>query len=88
MTSTSNDGYSPRVLTITAELRVPQGLRRDIRFTRVQEAVDALKVALASAAASSFPWADQLVLSHDWSYQWDTDTVEIALPKTEYNTVP
>jgi hypothetical protein len=79
--------FSPRVLTITAELRIPPGLRRDIRFVRVEEAVNTIRTQLAAAAGTAFPWADTLVVAHDWSYRWDTGLTEIALPKTEHNTV-
>lgn len=78
---------TPRVLRIECELRVPEGLPANIQSHRVQAAVQALTVALQSAAASVFPWADRLRVRSSWSYEWWSDTDTIGLPLTDKNTV-
>lgn len=78
---------TPRVLRLECELRVPEGLRANIQSQRVQAAAQALTVALQSAAASVFPWADQLRVRWSWSYEWWADDDTIALAVTDKNTV-
>lgn len=80
--------YSPRVLRVSFEFHVPKGLRRDVRFSRVESAVDQFVAAVQALTPTVFPWADKLIVDCDWSYRWwDPDSEEIALPSTEDNTV-
>jgi hypothetical protein len=78
---------SPRVLTISFELHVPEGLRRDIRGKRLDNAVARITGAVQSLVPAVFPWADRITFRYDWSYRWWNDTEEITLPATDDNTV-
>lgn len=81
------DVRAPRVLTITAEFHVPEGLRRDVRAARVDAAIARITGVLEGLAATVFPWADRLVITHDWSYRWNRGTSTIELPPSGDNTV-
>ena len=78
---------SPRVLTINFELRVPEGLRANIRGKRLEAAVARLIGAVQGVVPAVFPWADRISVSYAWSYQWWADGEEIVLPATAENTV-
>ena len=77
---------TPRVLRVTFEFHVPQGLNKNIRAARVEEAIEQLTATVQKAATRVFPWADRLVVQHDWSYRWWDEQQEIELPETDYNT--
>jgi hypothetical protein len=76
---------SPRVLTLTFELMVPEGLARNVRTAKIDRAVADLTRAVQTLVPTTFPYADQLRVSHDWSYRWWEQTTNIALPVTDYN---
>jgi hypothetical protein len=77
---------SPRVLTLTFEFHVAQGLRADIRATRVRAAADQFTVAIQALAPAVFPWAERLVVTRDWSYRWMHGQQQSPLPATEQNS--
>ncbi|MEU8085745.1 hypothetical protein AB0B57_19305 [Micromonospora sp. NPDC049101] len=78
---------SPRVLTITFQLRVPEGLRANIRGKRLDTAVSRIVGAVQGVVPAVFPWADRITVRSSWDYQWWEDQEEITLPATEDNTV-
>ncbi|GAA2725757.1 hypothetical protein [Cellulomonas aerilata] len=78
---------SHRVLTLSFELHVPEGLRANIRGARIDAAIVALKSAVQSLAPSHFPWADRIVVRSEWSYRWLDSTDVITMPPTPDNTV-
>lgn len=78
---------SPRVLTMTFELHVPEGLRANIRGKRLDAAIARLTGAVQALVPTVFPWADRIVVRHDWSYRWSDEREEIKLPATTENTV-
>src|SRR5262245_58977158 len=61
---------SPRMLRLTYEIYVPQGLRRNLQFKRVEQAADRITGAVQGAVTTSFPWADRLKVRTEWSYAW------------------
>ncbi|WP_328940358.1 hypothetical protein OG259_00695 [Streptomyces sp. NBC_00250] len=80
---------SPRVLRITIELRVPVGLRKNVRFERVKTAAEAFKSAIQALAGQVFPWANEMRVRTEWSYAWYDDQPEpIQLPATAENSLP
>lgn len=78
---------SPRVLTITFRLRVPKGLRANIRGKRLDDAVARIVGAVQGLVPAVFPWADRITVDTRWDYQWWEHTEEISLPVTPQNTV-
>lgn len=78
---------APRVLTITFEFHIPEGLRADVRATRLEKAVARITGAVQAMAGEVFPWADRLVISNSWSYRWWNESETINLPATAHNTV-
>lgn len=78
---------SPRVLTITFRLRVPEGLRANIRGKRLDDAIARIVGAVQGLVPAVFPWADRITVDTRWDYQWWEHVEEIALPATEHNTV-
>lgn len=79
---------SHRVLRLTFEFHVPEGLRANIRAARIEAAVAGMRGAVQSLAPSLFPWADRIVVRHDWSYRWiGGEDLVISLPATTENTV-
>lgn len=78
---------SPRVLTITFRLRVPEGLRANIRGKRLDDAVSRIVGAVQGLVPAVFPWADRITVDTRWDYQWWEQTEELALPATGQNTV-
>jgi hypothetical protein len=76
---------SPRVLTLTFEFHIAQGLRSDVRAARIRAAADQFTVAVQALAATVFPWAERLVVTRDWSYRWMHGQQDIGLPATEQN---
>jgi hypothetical protein len=78
---------SPRVLTITFELHVPEGLRANIRGKRLDRAIERITGAVQTLVPQVFPWADRIAVRYDWSYRWWHETDEITLPATGENTV-
>ena len=77
----------PRVLRLTYEIRVPQGLRTNIRATQPDKAVDRITGSVQGAVEAVFPWADELSARAEWSYVWRDDSEDVKLTKTEQNTV-
>jgi hypothetical protein len=77
---------SPRVLRLTFELRVPPGLRANIYGSRVTTAVSAFTAAIQSLAATVFPWANELSVTHTWSYEWSKKAKTHVLPASDKNT--
>ncbi len=78
---------SPRVLTLTFEFHVPEGLRANIRGKRLDRAIERITGAVQSLAPQVFPWADRITVTYDWSYRWWHDQDELPLPPTDDNTV-
>jgi len=78
---------SPRVLRLTFELHVPEGLRANVRTARIDTAIASFTSAVQSLAASVFPWADRMTVRSEWSYRWREDSGSINLPATNENTV-
>lgn len=78
---------SHRVLTLSFELHVPEGLRANIRGARIDAATAALKSAVQALAPTQFPWADRIVVRSEWSYRWLESTDSIIMPATPDNTV-
>ena len=78
---------SPRVLSITFQFRVPEGLRANIRGKRLDAALNTFVTAVRSLASTAFPWADRITVTSNWSYVWWEDQQVIVLPPTDENTV-
>jgi hypothetical protein len=78
---------SPRVLTITFKLHVPEGLRRDIRGKRLDTAVSRIVGAVQGLVPAVFPWANRITVETSWDYRWWDETETITLPATDHNTV-
>ncbi len=78
---------SPRVLTISFHLRVPEGLRANIRGKRLDNAVARIVGAVQGIVPAVFPWADRITVQSSWSYQWWEAQEDITLPVTGDNTV-
>lgn len=79
--------HSPRVLRMTFEFRVPEGLKRDIRFKRVEAAAERITSAVQVLTPTVLPWADQVTVNWDWSYRWYTNEDVLTMESTENNTV-
>jgi hypothetical protein len=77
----------PRVLRLTYEIRVPPGLRTNIRATQLDKAVDRITGSVQGTVEAVFPWADGISARAEWSYVWRDDSEELRLAKTEQNTV-
>jgi hypothetical protein len=71
---------SPRVLTISFDLHVPEGLRRDIRSKRLDQAVERITGVVQGIAPAVFPWADRMTVRTSWSYAWRDQTEQFQLP--------
>lgn len=78
---------SPRLLRLTFEISVPQGLRRNVQFKRVENAASRITGAVQAAVSASFPWADSIRVRTEWSYAWADWSDTIQLPATDDNTV-
>lgn len=78
---------APRVLTLTFEFHIPEGLRADVRTARIEKAVARITGAVQAMASEVFPWADRLVITNNWSYRWWDETETIKLPETDQNLV-
>jgi hypothetical protein len=77
---------APRVLTITFEFVVPEGLAGDVRFSHVESAVDSMSAAVQALAPSVFPRANRIDVTQDWSYRWMRRTKRVDLQPTDKNT--
>lgn len=77
----------PRVLRLTYEIHVPQGLRTNIRATQLDKAVDRITGSVQGAVEAVFPWADEITARSQWSYEWRDETERLKLARTEQNTV-
>jgi hypothetical protein len=88
MTEETTGGGSPRMLRLTFELAVPPGLKRNIQFTRIEQACEQITTAVEIAVRSSFPWAHQITVKPEYSYTWWAPSPRtIPLPDNYYNTV-
>jgi len=76
------------VLTLTFELRVPPGLKANIRGTRVAAAINGLRAAVVATAPIVFPWADRVDMQATWAYVWEERGRETTtLAPTADNTI-
>lgn len=78
---------SPRVLTLSFEFHVPEGLSANIRAARIETAVASMTSAIQALAARVFPWADRIEVRKQWAYVWSSEAETLALPRTDANTV-
>lgn len=78
---------APRVLMITFEFHIPEGLRADVRTARIEKAVARITGAVQAMAGEVFPWADRLVITNNWSYRWWNESETVKLPATDSNSV-
>jgi hypothetical protein len=78
---------APRVLSLTFEFHIPEGLRTDVRSSRIEKAVARISGAVQAMAGDVFPWADRLVITNSWSYRWWSESEDVSLQLTEANTV-
>lgn len=78
---------APRVLSLTFEFHIPEGLRADVRSARIEKAVARISGAVQAMAADVFPWADRLVITNSWSYRWWSESETVTLQPTDANTV-
>lgn len=78
---------SHRVLTLSFEFHVPEGLRSNIRGVRIDAAIGAISAAVQSLAPTHFPWADRVIVRSQWAYRWSQDDTTVHLPTTSQNTV-
>lgn len=77
---------SPRVLRLTFEFHVPEGLKANIRTARIDSAIEKFTAAMQALAGTVFPWADRLTVRQEFAYLWRDHVEPIALPQTEHNT--
>ncbi len=78
---------SHRVLTLSFEFHVPEGLRSNIRGARLDAAVGAISAAVQSLAPTHFPWADRVIVRSQWAYRWSESDTTVHLLATSQNTV-
>lgn len=78
---------APRVLSLTFEFHIPEGLRADVRSARIEKAVARISGAVQAMAGDVFPWADRLVITNTWSYRWWSESEDVTLQATDSNTV-
>jgi hypothetical protein len=78
---------TPRVLELKIKLRVPKGLKRDIRWARIDRALDSIEAYFIENLGFIFPWADKMEFSHEWKYVWAEETRTVTLPASDENTV-
>lgn len=78
---------APRVLTITFEFHIKEGLRADVRTARIEKAVARITGAVQAMASEVFPWSDRLAITNNWSYRWWEESETVNLPATDHNTV-
>jgi len=79
---------SPRALTITFRLRVPERLRANIRGKRLDIALARITGAVQGVVPAVFPWADRMTVESSWDYRWrEPEPETITLPATAENTV-
>jgi len=76
-----------RVLTFTVTLRVPAGLKRNIRLRRIEEAQAKLEALLMGYASTLLPEAESIEVSGTWNYRLYEDSRHIRLPPTPENTL-
>ncbi|MFD4022227.1 hypothetical protein ACFWRV_01730 [Streptomyces sp. NPDC058576] len=77
---------APRVLRLTFEFHIPQGMGVNIRNTKRFEAVNVITAAVQAVVGRAFPWADRMRVRHEWMYAWWDETAEVELPPTPVNT--
>lgn len=63
-------GNTPRVLRITFELHVRPDLGRNIAFSKVERAFDAIRRRVMDVVPAVFPWADEVRVRREWLYDW------------------
>lgn len=76
---------TPRVLKITFELHVPEGLSVNINTKRLEAAVTAITSGVRALVPTVFPWANRMTVSREWSYRWSSGEIDEMLPATEHN---
>lgn len=79
---------TPRVLKLSFEFHVPEGLAANIRFARIEAAAENITSAVTALAPTVFPWANLISVRKEWSYQWWDKPEQITLPATAKNTAP
>jgi hypothetical protein len=78
---------APRVLRLSFEFHVPQGLKANIRSEKVENAMARITGTVQGLAEVVFPWADRVTVRSEWLYAWVDNAEEIPLPATTMNTV-
>lgn len=77
--------HSPRRLTLTFELSVPEGGEHNIRNKRIDHAISHLTALVQGALPLVFPWATMLKVRSQWDYAWrdETEVIHLDPPKTD-----
>lgn len=78
---------SHRVLKLSFEFHVPEGLAANIRFARIEAATARIVGAVEALASTVFPWANRIDVKKEWAYQWWVEPETIKLAATDKNTV-
>jgi hypothetical protein len=79
---------SRRVLKLTFEFHVPEGLEANIRSAKIESATDQMIGAIQGMTPQVFPWASELVAHREWSYRWlEMEPRVFEVPATDKNTV-
>lgn len=80
---------SRRVLKLTFEFHVPEGLNANIRSARIDSATDEMIGAIKGMTPQVFPWAKDLVVHREWAYRWlEMEPQSHTFPATDKNTAP
>lgn len=79
---------SPRVLRLTFELRIPEGLRRNVHWSKVDSAISHFVTVMQGTATRVFPWATKLSVTSEWIYLWNRVEENVDLATTEENSGP
>jgi hypothetical protein len=77
---------TPRVLKITFELHVPEGLSVNINTRRLETAVRGITSGVRALVPTVFPWANRMTVRQEWSYRWSSGEIDELLPATEDNS--
>jgi hypothetical protein len=80
---------SRRVLKLTFESHVPEGLNANIRSARIDSATDEMIGAIKGMTPQVFPWAKDLVVHREWAYRWlEMEPQSHTFLATNKNTAP
>lgn len=80
---------SRRVLKLTFEFHVEEGLNANIRSARIDAATEKMIGAIEGMAPEVFPWAKELVVQREWAYRWlEKEPWKKKFPGTDKNTAP